>query len=245
MRHLWLIPAAIATVAAALSGKASADQFHAAHGSSLFWAAGGKIDATSLDWLPDPKTGTVVHWDTFAWLGSDNIKLRLEAEGEAHDGDIEESTVKSVLSFPVDEFWDVQTGLRFDTHESGRTWAALGLHGMAPWFIETDAFVFIDSDGNAALEVAYEMDFALTQDLFLQPHIKLEAFAQEIPQLEVAEGLAELELGLQLRYEITRKFAPYVELVWERDLGETSSLREALGEDVENTTLRAGIRFRL
>jgi copper resistance protein B len=245
MRRLWLIPAAIATIAAALSGKASADQFHAAHGPSIFWAAGGKIDATSLDWLPDPDTGTVVHWDTFAWIGTDNVKLRLEAEGEAHDGDIEESTLKSVLSFPLDEFWDIQAGMRFDTHEGGRTWAAFGLHGLAPWFIETDAFVFIDGDGNIALEFAYEMDFALTQDLFLQPHIKLEAFAQEIPQLEVAEGLAEVELALQLRYEITRKFAPYVELVWERDLGETSSLRQALGEDVENTTLRAGIRFRL
>lgn len=245
MRHLWLIPAAIATMAAASSGNASADQFHAAHGPSLFWAAGGKIDATSLDWLPDPDTGTVVHWETFAWVGTDDVKLRLEAEGEAHDGDIEESSLKSVLSFNVDEFWDLQAGIRFDTHEGGRTWAALGLHGLAPWFVETDAFIFIDADGNAALEFTYEMDFALTQDLFLQPHIKLEAFAQEIPDLHVAEGVAELEFALQLRYEITRKFAPYIELVWERDLGETSSLRQALGEDVENTTLRAGIRFRL
>ena len=95
------------------------------------------------------------------------------------------------------------------------------------------------------MEFAYEMDFALTQDMFLQPQIKLEAYAQEIAALEVAEGLAKLELGLQLRYEFSRKFAPYVELVWERDLGETSSLRQALGEDVETTTVRAGLRFRL
>jgi copper resistance protein B len=127
----------------------------------------------------------------------------------------------------------------------GRTWAALGLHGLSPYFVETDAFVFLDGDGNAAFEIGYEMDFALTQDMFLQPHVKLEAYAQEIETLDVAEGLAALELGLQLRYEITRKFAPYVELVWERTLGETSQLRQSEGEDVENTTLRFGLRFRL
>lgn len=245
MRQLWIIPAAIASLAAIPRGNASPDQFHAAHAPSLFWAAGAELDATSLDWLPDPDTGTVIHWDAFAWMGTDDMKLRLEAEGEAHDGDVEESKLKTLLSFNVDEFWDVQAGLRFDVHEGGRTWAALGLHGLAPWFIETDAFVFIDGDGNAAMEFAYEMDFALTQDMFLQPHIKLEAYAQEIAALEVAEGLAKLELGLQLRYEFSRKFAPYVELVWERDLGETSSLRQALGEDVETTTVRAGLRFRL
>lgn len=245
MRQFLLVPAAIASLAAASSGQASADQFHDAHGPSLFWAAGGKIDATSLDWLPDPDTGTVLHWDAFAWAGTDDLKLRLEAEGEAHDGDIEESTLKTLLSFNVDEFWDVQAGLRFDVEEGGRTWAALGLHGLSPYFVETDAFLFLDGDGNAALEIAYEMDFALTQDMFLQPHVKLEAYAQEIETLEVAEGIAALELGLQLRYEITRKFAPYVELVWERDLGETSQLRQSEGEDVENTTLRFGLRFRL
>jgi len=245
MRQLWLVPAALVSLAAASTGEASPDQFHAAHGPALFWAAGGKIDATSLDWLPDQGTGTVIHWDAFAWIGNDDIKLRLEAEGEAHDGEIEENKLKTLLSFNIDEFWDAQAGVRFDTQEGGRTWAALGLHGLAPWFIETDAFIFIDGDGNIAAELSYEMDFALTQDLFLQPHIKLEAFAQDMPELEVAEGLAALELGLQLRYEITRKFAPYVELVWERSLSETSALRQALGEDVETTTLRAGIRFRL
>jgi copper resistance protein B len=45
-----------------------------------------------------------------------------------------------------------------------------------------------------------------------------------------------------MRYEITRKFAPYVDLVWERQLGETASITRAAGEDVENTTLRVGLR---
>lgn len=245
MRQLWLMPAALVSLAALSAEASTPEHFHAAHGPSLFWAAGGEIDATSLDWLPDPDTGTILHWDAFAWVGRDDVKLRLEAEGEAHDGDIEESSLKTLLSFNADEFWDVQAGLRFDVQEGGRTWAALGLHGLAPYFVETDAFVYVDGDGNAAFELAYEMDFALTQDIFLQPHVKVEGFAQEIESLEVAEGLASVELGLQLRYEITRKFAPYVEFVWERDLGETSSLRQALGEDVERTTLRAGLRLRL
>jgi copper resistance protein B len=244
MRSLWLIPAAAASLAATAPGTAATEQFHEAHGSTLFWAGGIEADATSLDWLADGDKGTVTHWDGFAWIGGDQTKLRLESEGKSHDGDVEEHSLKALLAFNIDEFWDLGAGLRFDLEDGGRTWAAVGLHGMVPFFIETDAFVFVDGDGNTALKLEHHMDIALTQDLFLQPQVKLEAFAQDIPEMDVAAGLAHLELGLQLRYEITRKFAPYVALVYERDLGETSQISQAMGEDVESTTIRAGLRLR-
>lgn len=244
MRSLWLIPAAAASLAAAAPGTASSDLFHDAHGPTLFWAGGIDLDATSLDWLADGGEGTVTHWDGFAWIGGDQTKLRVESEGKVHDGDVEEHALKAILAFNIDEFWDLGAGLRFDLEDGGHTWATVGLHGMVPYFIETDAFAVVDDDGNVGLKLEHHMDIALTQDLFLQPQAKIEAWAQDIPDMEVGAGLAHLELGLQLRYEITRKFAPYVAVVYERELGETSQIRQALGEDVESTTIRAGLRLR-
>lgn len=216
---------------------------HGMHGDPvLFWGAGGEIDITEQDWTSG-ESGTLMTWDSFAWLGDDDLKLRIEAEGEAENGETSDSELKTLLSWNVDEFWDFQAGARFDLAEGGKTWAAIGLHGMMPYFIETDAFVFLDRDGNLAVHADIEVDFALTQDLFLQPQVSVEAYAQDMS--DAGAGLAKLELGLQLRYEITRKFAPYIEIVHERALGETSIIQQDNGEDPERTTVRAGLRFRL
>jgi copper resistance protein B len=210
----------------------------------LFWGAGAEVGASEKDWLSD-ETGELVTWDSFAWIGDDDLKLRLEAEGEAEDGNVAKSELKAMLPWSLDEFWDLQTGMRFDLEEDGRTWAAIGVHGMAPYFIETDAHVFVDREGNVALNADLEVDFAITQEIFLQPRIGMEAYLQDMPQMDVGVGLASVEVGMQLRYEFTRKFAPYVEIVHERTLGETSIIEQAKGEDTESTTLRVGLRFRL
>ena len=242
--HVFLALAAFASAASQVTAQAS-DSGHDMHGEQmLFWGAGAEIDHAEQDWLSDAE-GSLVTWDGYAWIGDDDLKLRLEAEGEAEDGDIDHSELKTLLSWNVDEFWDLQAGARFDLEDGGNTWAAFGVHGMMPYFIETDAFVYVDRDGNVAFHAAYEMDFAVTQDIFIQPQVEIEAFAQDMPERGVGEGLSDLTLGLQLRYEITRKLAPYVEVVHERALGETSQIMQDNGEDPESTTIRFGFRFRL
>ena len=47
---------------------------------------------------------------------------------------------------------------------------------------------------------------------------------------------------LTLRYEITRKFAPFVRLEYERALGETAIIARAAGDDVNETSISAGLR---
>lgn len=238
-----IILAASVSIWSQIAG-ASPDSHDGMHEPMLFWGAGAEIGASEMNWLSD-ETGELVTWDSFAWIGDDDLKLRLEAEGEAEDGNVAKSELKAMLSWSLDEFWDLQTGMRFDLEEDGRTWAAIGFHGMAPYFIETDAHVFLDREGNVALNADLEVDFAITQEIFLQPRIGMEAYLQDMPQLDVGAGLASVEVGMQLRYEFTRKFAPYVEIVHERTLGETSIIEQANGEDTESTTVRVGLRFRL
>lgn len=235
-------PALLAAVL--MSGSAFAASEHAGHGSMIFWGAGGEVDASDLDWLTSDE-GTLITWDGYAWIGGDDVKLRLEAEGDSVDGDVEQAELRAFISWNVSEFWDVQAGLRHDFEPSDLTWMAVGVHGLAPYFFETDAHVFVSEDGDVMLRVEQSIDIAVTQDLFLEPHLEVNTFAQDVPELGVGAGLSDIEIGLQLRYEFSRKFAPYLDLVYERALGETAGIVRAAGEDVEETTLRLGLRFRL
>ena len=210
----------------------------------ILWGAGAEIDGTDTGWLDD-SNGTLVTWDAYAWVGGDDVKVRLEAEGEALDGDVEQSEARAYLSWNVAEFWDLQAGARYDAAPDRLWWLAAGAHGMAPYFFETDAHVFVSENGDAAVRLEQSIELAVTQDIFVEPHVELNAYAQDVPALGVGAGISDVELGLQTRFEISRKFAPYIDLVYERAVGETASIARAAGEDTETTTLRIGLRVRL
>jgi copper resistance protein B len=59
----------------------------------------------------------------------------------------------------------------------------------------------------------------------------------------IENGLNEVELGLRLRYEIVREFAPYIGFVWERKVGQTADLARAVGEEVDTPAFVAGVRW--
>lgn len=248
MKALRTLPAF--ALAAALASPVWAHEEHAeSHAMmddapTIFWGAGAEIDGTDVGWLDDG-SGTLATWDAYAWVGGDDLKLRFEAEGEAFDGDAESSEVRALMSWNVADFWDVQAGVRHDFEPEALTWAAFGVQGLAPHFFETDAHVFVSEDGDVAFRLKATYEILLTQRLILEPHVELNAYAQDIPELDVGAGLSDVEAGLQLRYEITRKIAPYVDLVYERALGETSAMAQSAGEDPEALTLRLGLRIRL
>lgn len=210
----------------------------------IFWGAGAEIDGAQFDWF-ESKAGALVNWYAYVWAGGDDLKFRLEAEGESLDGAVDSSELRALLNWNIADFWDFQAGVRHDFEPAGLTWAVAGFQGLAPYFFETEARLFVNEEADVAFRFEQTYDLLFTQRLILQPHIELNAFAQDIPELGVGAGIADVEVGLQLRYEFTRKFAPYADLVYERKLGETSQITQALGEDVESTTIRLGLRIRL
>ena len=54
--------------------------------------------------------------------------------------------------------------------------------------------------------------------------MQTELFFQDVDECHRARGLATLETGLHLAYEIRREIAPYIELNYETGLGATRSL---------------------
>ena len=85
-------------------------------------------------------------------------------------------------------------------------------------------------------------DQRITQRLILQPRAELNLAAQDVPENGIGAGLSDIELGLRLRYETAREFAPYVGVSWDRKLGDTADFARAAGEDPSSTSLVLGIR---
>ena len=72
---------------------------------------------------------------------------------------------------------------------------------------------------------------------------ELNVAAQDVPELGIGAGLSDVELGLRLRYELAREFAPYVGINWERRVGDSARFARAAGEGASTTSLVMGLRF--
>jgi len=183
-------------------------------------------------------------WEAEGWLGGDYRKFWWRTEGEAVRGDIEDAELQALYSLAVTAFFDLQLGARYEDLGAGsRISGVVALHGETPYRFETDTALFVTEDGDVLLRAEIERDFLVTQRLILQPRGELNAASRDRPEFSTGRGLTDMDLELRLRYEVHRKFAPYVGVSWQKALGETADLKRAAGEDTELTTLVAGIRF--
>ncbi|MGQ9365496.1 copper resistance protein B [Azospirillum sp. ST 5-10] len=186
-----------------------------------------------------------VDWEVEGWVGGDTEKLRFSSEGSKPvDGAVEEAEFQLLYSRMVSEFWDAQVGVRHDVRPVPQTtYGVLGVEGVAPYFLDVTARLFVSEDGDVSARLEAEYDLLITQRLVLQPVAEVNASAQRVPELHAGHGITDVELGLRLRYEVAREFAPYVGVTWERALGETADIARGHGEDPSDLSFVAGVRF--
>lgn len=187
--------------------------------------------------------GAVAGWDLDGWIGTDENKLWLKSEGEHMDGTLESAEFWALYSRNVSTFWDAQAGIRYDVQPESTAYAVIGVNGLAPYFFETEAHLFISDEGDISARLRQENDFLLTQKLIVQPYAEVNLFAQDVPEQDVGAGISDAQIGLQTRYEFTRKFAPYVDIRYERKFGETSSIAKDKGEDNDALIGTIGLRL--
>ncbi len=202
---------------------------------TLFHAIRGELDYA-------PNDGGVFDWTVDGWIGGDSERVWLRSEGEVADGVTEDAELQVFYGWNVDPYWDVLAGVRHDFEPDGRSYLAASIVGLAPQFFETEASLFLSDEGDFSARFSQSIDLLLTQRLIVQPHAEINVFAQDVADRNIGAGVSDLELGLQLRYELSRRFAPYIDAVWTRKLGETASRARAAGEDVEQGTIRFGLR---
>lgn len=73
--------------------------------------------------------------------------------------------------------------------------------------------------------------------------MELNFAAQDVPENAIGSGISNIELGLRLRYEIAREFAPYIGISHDAKIGQTARYARANGEDPTATSFVAGVRF--
>lgn len=181
-------------------------------------------------------------WDGQAWYGNDYNKAWFKTEGERVGGE-EEIRAELLWDRIVRRWWSAQAGVRHDFGEGpSRTWAAFGVQGLAPYWFEVEATLYVGEEGRTAARFSSEYELLLTQRLILQPDLEFQIYGKDDPENGIGSGLSDAEFALRLRYEIRREFAPYVGIAWSRQFGNTADLTRAAGHDVSDLQFVAGLR---
>ena len=183
-------------------------------------------------------------WDVQGYYGGDIDKFWFKSEGEGSFGEKPESAeVQGLWSHAIGPWWDLQAGVRQDLTGPARTHAVIGIQGLAPYMFEVDAAAFLSTKGDLTARVEAELDQRITQRLILQPRAEFNLSAQDIPELGIGAGLDNVELGVRLRYEFAREFAPYVGIEQEWKIGGSADYARLAGEDRSVTNYVVGVRF--
>jgi copper resistance protein B len=183
-------------------------------------------------------------WKVDGWAGSDLNRLWLRSEGEHGGSGTESAVIEVFYGRSVSTWWDLLAGLRHDAAPGpSRSFAAIGVQGLAPQWFETSLTAYVGEGRHAGLQLEVEYELLLTNRLILQPMLEVALWTRDDPERKTGSGLSKAEGGLRLRYEITRRFAPYIGVSHARAFGGTADLWRADSGHRHATSITAGLRF--
>jgi len=183
-------------------------------------------------------------WEAEGWYGNAIDRVWLKTEGERGYGGTQDARLEALWSHAWSSFWDGQLGVRHDFGQGpNRQWLAMGVEGLAPYWFETQATFYVGEQGRTALRLETSYDLRFTQKLILAPKLELNLYGKDDPQRGISSGLSEAQAGLRLRYEFSRKFAPYVGVDWVRRFGRLDAVPAMPPMHAQETMWLLGVRM--
>ena len=190
-------------------------------------------------------------WDFVGWVGGDFNRLWIKSEGDQNigRGNGVQGDLQLLYGRLIAPFWDFQAGLRYngiigpDRSLGSRTYAVIGLQGVAPGNFDVEPALYISDRGEVSAEITVSADLYLTQRLVLQPRLEAQFSVQGDPKFSTGKGANQTDLGLRLRYEFTREIAPYIGVTWLRKYGDTADIARAESEPDDAIAFVAGLRL--
>lgn len=215
---------------------AARDQLAREHG-AITWS---KVMLEKLELQPGSGPDGYA-WEGRASFGDDINRLVVKSRGEGAR-DLDQAQVDVLYSRTISPYFNLEAGVRQDIEPHPRSYLALGLDGVGPYWFELDGSLFLSDRGDLTARVEAAYDLRLAQRLILEPRVEANLAAQDAPGQGIGSGLSSVELGLRLRYEIRPEVAPYVGVNYARRFGDTARLARAAGEDRADTRLVIGLR---
>ncbi len=184
-------------------------------------------------------------FDLQGWYGTTYNRFAIKTEGDYADGALEESSTDLLWDRAMNAYFNTQLGIRLDQSHEGknRQWLAAGVQGLAPYWFEIDLTAYMSDNGRTSLTAEAEYELMITQRLILQPRAELSFYGKDDPENGIGKGLSDVSLGLRLRYEFSRQFAPYIGVEWSASYGNTAEFLQEEGLDTSDTEIVAGVRF--
>ena len=177
------------------------------------------------------------------WIGGDRDRMWLRSEGVSDDGRLDEAHVHALYGRPIARWWDVVAGVRQDARPGGaQTWAAAGVQGFAPYRVDVEITGYVGASGRTQLRLDAAHDLRVTRRVIAQTRLEATINGKADRDRLAGAGLAVVEAGIRMRYEIRRDLAPYLGVTWKRSTFETADFARAAGERPGAAQLTVGLR---
>lgn len=188
--------------------------------------------------------GHQFRYDGQAWAGTDLNKVWVKSEGlvDRH-GRFGDGQHELLYDRAISTYFDLQGGVRLDLDQGvTRTWAAFGVQGLSLYLFDVEATAYVSDRGRTAARLKGSYDLLITNRLILQPEAELNFYSKSDRACGIGSGLSDIDAGLRLRYELGRKFAPYVGVSYVGYFGQAEHLVRAEGNRAQDIRFTFGVR---
>ena len=211
---------------------------------------GGQIyQLTRLEnaWLVDEdgKGNLGTRFDTL--IGTDENRLFIEVNSEKPESSDINYDISALYSRNVAPFWDVQAGVRYsedkNSPNNNRIDGVIGILGLAPYFFETQAYLYGGENNFWGASFELERDLLLTQKLITQPYIEADVIFSDDSNYAAKSGLSVLKTGIKTRYEITKRIKPFIDIGYQYEKGQKATSMQDATESEKGWKYGAGIEL--
>lgn len=211
---------------------------------------GGQIyQLTRLEnaWIVDEdgKGNLGTKFDTL--IGTDENRLFIEANLDKAESNDPNYDISALYSRNVAPFWDVQTGVRYsedkNSPNNNRIDGVIGILGLAPYFFETQAYLYGGENNFWGASFELERDLILTQKLITQPYIEADVVFSDDSDYAAKSGLSELKTGIKTRYEITKRIKPFIDVAYQYEKGQKATSMQEATDSEKGWKYGAGIEL--
>lgn len=189
-------------------------------------------------------------WDMEGWHGGDINKLWFKSEGERNTALKADYDIDGQLLYGrfLRKYYDFQVGVRGETQtfqgrNVTRAHAVIGVEGLVPYNYEVETAMFISQNGDVSGRLTFTKDLLLSQRWIVQSRFETTLAAQRVERFTTGRGLNNIEFGFRVRYEFSRKFAPYAGVSFDRSFFGTAAMVRAEGGDPRQIRFVLGVRM--